>query len=112
MAMKMRPMPPPLRSRPSPPPKMAANCAIRASTMMAPAIVAAIVPIRMSRFPTCDSSWAMTPSSSSSSIIWSSPCVAATAACCGLRPVANAFGCAWGITYTFGIGIPARCARR
>ena len=40
------------------------------------------------------------------------PSVAATAACCGLRPVANAFGDMSGITYTFGIGKPARCTSR
>ena len=40
------------------------------------------------------------------------PSVAATAACAGLRPVANAFGDASGMTYTFGIGRPARAARR
>ncbi|MNG06920.1 hypothetical protein D3C84_901950 [compost metagenome] len=38
------------------------------------------------------------------------PVVAATAACSGLRPVANAFGCSSWITYTRGIGICARCA--
>ncbi len=32
------------------------------------------------------------------------PSVAATAACCGLRPVAKAFGDISGMTYTFGIG--------
>jgi hypothetical protein len=31
--------------------------------------------------------------------------VIATAECSGLRPVANAFGCACGITYRAGIGI-------
>jgi hypothetical protein len=38
------------------------------------------------------------------------PVVAATAAFSGLRPVANAFGCASSIRYTRGIGKPARCA--
>ncbi len=40
------------------------------------------------------------------------PSVAATAACCGLRPVANALGDMSGMTYTFGIGRPAFCASR
>ena len=40
------------------------------------------------------------------------PSVAATAACCGLRPVANAFGELSGMMYTRGIGRPARCASR
>ena len=40
------------------------------------------------------------------------PSVAATAACCGLRPVANAFGDASGMMYTFGIGRPACRASR
>ncbi len=39
------------------------------------------------------------------------PSVAATAACCGSRPVANAFGAASSTTYTFGIGSPAVIAR-
>ena len=40
------------------------------------------------------------------------PSVAATAAWLGLRPVANAFGDASGITYTFGIGRFACVASR
>ena len=46
----------------------------------------------MSRCLTCASSWPSTPSSSSSVSIRRMPSVAATAACSGLRPVANAFG--------------------
>ena len=65
---------------------------------MAPAAVAAMLPMRMSRLPMWDSSWAMTPSSSSSSMICSRPCVAATAACFGLRPVAKALGEGSGMT--------------
>ena len=34
------------------------------------------------------------------------PSVAATAACCGLRPVAKALGDISGMTYTFGMGRP------
>ena len=66
--------------------------------MIAAAIVAATELIRMSRCLTCASSWASTPSSSSSLSICRMPSVAATAACFGLRPVANAFGEAWGMT--------------
>ena len=59
---------------------------------IAPAIVAETVEIRMSRCLTCASSWAITPRNSLALRIRSSPVVAATAACSGLRPVANAFG--------------------
>ena len=48
-----------LRSRP---PK---KNEMRASMVIAPAIVAATVPVSMSRFLMCASSWAVTPSSSS-----------------------------------------------
>ena len=68
-----------------------------ARKLTAPPIVAAIVPTRVSRFFTCDSSWARTPSSSRRSIIWVIPEVTATAAWLGLRPVAKALGCADGI---------------
>ena len=40
------------------------------------------------------------------------PSVTAIAACCGLRPVAKAFGVSVGIRYTRGIGMPARVASR
>jgi hypothetical protein len=63
-----------------------------ASIMMDAAIVAATELMRMSRFCTCESSCAMTPSSSLSESRRRMPSVAATAACCGLRPVANALG--------------------
>ena len=52
--------------------------------------------IRVSRFSTCDSSWASTPSSSSRFMARRRPSVAATAACFGLRPVANALSAASG----------------
>ena len=64
---------------------------------MAPASVAAMVEISTSRFVTCDSSWASTPSSSSSSRMRVIPSVTATAACCGFRPVAKALGVSLGI---------------
>ena len=68
------------------------DIAIRASIVMAAPSVAAIELIRMSRCSTCPSSCAITPSSSRSSITCNSPSVTATAACDGLRPVANALG--------------------
>ncbi len=71
------------------PPKKKPNCA---SIEMAPATVAATVIVSVSRFFTCASSWAITPSSSCRSRTLRMPVVAATAAFSGLRPVANAFG--------------------
>jgi hypothetical protein len=67
---------------------------------------AAIDEIKMSRFATCESSWARTPRSSRSSRIWRIPFVTETAAWLGLRPVANAFGWAMSLTKIEGIGIP------
>ena len=78
-------------SRSSLPPKKNANLAMNVMAMPMPA---AIEPMRMSWFATCDSSWASTPRSSRSSQIWRIPFVAHTAAWCSLRPVAKAFGCA------------------
>ena len=85
---------PPSRSSDRPPPK---NMAKRAANMIAAAIVAATELMRMSRFFTWASSWAMTPASSSSVSSRMIPSVAATAACSGLRPVAKAFGEASGM---------------
>ena len=48
----------------------------------------------------------MTPSSSASSMISSRPVVAATTACSGSRPVANALGAGSEMTKTRGIGVP------
>ena len=62
------------------------------------AMPAAIEPIRMSRFVTWDSSWASTPLSSRSSMICRMPLVTDTAAWCGFRPVAKAFGCVMSLT--------------
>ena len=64
---------------------------------MAPASVAAIVEISTSRFFTCASSCASTPSSSSSFRMRMIPSVTATAAWCGFRPVANALGVSVGM---------------
>ena len=46
----------------------------------------------------CESSWASTPSTSRGSSRRQRPVVTATAACFGLRPVANAFGTSVSIT--------------
>ncbi len=89
------------------PPK---NIAKFASAEIAPAIVAEIVEIRMSRCFTCASSCAITPRISRSDSTRRMPVVAATAACSGLRPVANAFGASSLIRYTRGIGRFARVA--
>ena len=61
----------------------------------------------MSRLYTWDSSWPITPRSSRVVSSWVMPSVTQTAACCGLRPVANALGCGVGLTYSRGIGCPA-----
>src|SRR3954463_6806314 len=66
----------------------------------------------MSRFLTCASSWAMTPSSSSCGMYFMMPVVTATTACSGFRPVANAFGCSCGAMATTGIGRGGRGPRR
>ena len=71
---------------------------MRATIMIAAPIVAATELIRMSRCFTCDSSCAMTPSSCDSLSTRRMPSVAATAACDGFRPVANAFGDGSGMT--------------
>ena len=90
-------LPPSSSSDDRPPPKNAAHCIMWARYVIAPASVAAIVEISTSRFLTCESSWARTPSSSSSSRIRMMPSVTATAAWSGLRPVANALGASVGI---------------
>ncbi len=65
---------------------------------MSPATDAAMVAMRMSRFWTCESSWASTPSSWRRSRSFRIPSVTATAACAGFRPVAKAFGVSDGMT--------------
>src|SRR5215510_11047321 len=62
------------------PPKNSPNCA---SMEIAPAIVAVIVMVSVSRLRTWASSWASTPAISSRESIRNSPVVAATAACSG-----------------------------
>ena len=77
---------------------------------MKPAIIAkklASVMTATSRWATCESSCASTPSSSCGSSRSSRPWVTATAACLGLRPVAKALGMSVGMIATRGIGRPA-----
>ena len=71
-------------------------------------MVAAMEPVKISRFFTWPSSWAITASTSRSLIKSSKPAETATDACDGLRPVAKALGEASGNTHSFGIGIPMR----
>ena len=78
---------------------------MNASIVIAPAMVATTVMISVSRLPTCAISWAMTPASSSRVSMWRMPVVTATAAFCGLRPVAKALGEGSSISYTLGIGM-------
>lgn len=67
-------------------------------SVMPMAMAAATDPMRMSRLPMWLISWASTPRSSFQSRMRRMPCVTATAAWSGLRPVANAFGCGSGVT--------------
>ena len=84
-----------------PPPNNMPNVPIEE---IAPAMVAEIVEIKVSRCFTWASSCAITPRNSRSLKACMIPTVAATAACSGLRPVAKALGCASSMTYTFGMG--------
>ena len=68
------------------------------------AIKLAIVIVRMSRFFTCDSSWARTASSSLGDRRRIIESVQQTTACFGFRPVANAFGTGLCIMAIFGRG--------
>jgi hypothetical protein len=72
--------------------------AMYANELIAPAIVAATLAMRMSRCFTCASSCAITPATSLRLRIRNRPSVAQTAACCGLRPVAKALGASVGAT--------------
>ncbi len=86
-----------LRLRP-PPPNIEANIAMRAIMVMPMPTAAATEPMRMSRLRTCMSSWASTPRISYQERLSMRPCVMATAAWSGLRPVAKALGCGLGDT--------------
>ena len=79
---------------------------------IAPASVAVMVISSVSWFLTWPSSCASTPASSSWFTVLSRPVVTAIGACCGLRPVAKAFGCGFSMMKTRGIGSPAAAASR
>ena len=76
----------------------------------APATVAVTVMVRVSRFFTWASSWAITPRISARVSMSSRPVVAQTAAWVGLRPVAKALGWSLGTMAMTGRGSPASCA--
>ncbi len=82
-----------VRSPSREPPKKKANWPRKP---MAPAMVAAMVMVSVSRFLMCASSCAITPASSSRLRLCISPRVTATALWCGSRPVANALG--WSVS--------------
>ena len=98
--------PPPSSSSELPSGMNHASCA---SIVIIPASAPATDEMRMSRLYTWDSSWPMTARSSRGVSICTMPSVTATAACRGLRPVANALGCGVGLTYSRGIGWLAAC---
>ena len=81
----------------SSPPKSRENWRKFAMAEMAPATIAAMLAMRMSRFLMWPISWARTPSSSRGGSACMMPWVTAIAACLGLRPVANALGCSAGV---------------
>ena len=78
--------------RPDMPPQNVKRRKKSARMAIAPTITPTISENRMSKFRTCDSSWPMTPWSSSRSSFSRRPVVIAIEACAGSRPVANAFG--------------------
>ena len=82
----------------SPPPKISENWRKLAIAEIAPATIAAMLAMRMSRLAMCAISCARTPSSSRGPRACLMPAVTAMAACLGLRPVANALGCSAGVT--------------
>ena len=69
-------------------------------TTIAPTVSTMSVMNDESRFRMCETSWAITPSSSRRDILARSPVVATTAALSGRMPVANAFGAGSSMTYT------------
>ena len=75
-----------------PPPQNVKRRKKSARIAIAPTITPTISENRISKLRTCDSSWPMTPWSSSRSSFSSSPVVIAIDACAGSRPVAKAFG--------------------
>ncbi len=81
----------------SSPPKSSENWRKLAIAEIAPATIAAMLAMRMSRLAMCAISCASTPSSSRGPSARWMPAVTAIAACLGLRPVAKAFGCSAGV---------------
>ena len=81
-----------------PPPNSSENWRKLAIAEIAPATIAAMLAMRMSRLAMCAISCARTPSSSRGPRARWMPAVTAMAACLGLRPVANALGCSAGVT--------------
>ena len=102
-------IPPNMPPRPS---RLPANSIMLPIIAIAPAMVAVMVMVSVSRWWIWASSWAITPSISSADRWFSRPCVTATAEFSGLRPVAKALGCWVGSRYSLGIGICARSASR
>ena len=96
--------PPSRRSRPPPNHIMRIKKSLKIA--MAPAVVAATAETNVSRFATCDISWAITPCSSSRSMTSRIRVVNAMRACSGSRPVANALGALSSTIATLGIGRP------
>ena len=88
-------------SSPSPPPKKKPNWTMYAATV---AKKPASVMTSTSRFCTCVSSCAITPSSSAGVRMRMIPVVAHTVALRGERPIANALGMSVSATATFGLG--------
>ena len=72
----------------------------------------AMVMIITSRFLTCASSWAITPSSSAGESVFMIPVVAHTVAFLGDRPMANALGTWVSATAILGLGRSAWMHRR
>jgi hypothetical protein len=95
-----------------PPPNMPPNMPMRMSIAASMAKKLATVMIRTSRLAMWESSCASTPSISRGSSRFQRPCVTATAACLGLRPVANALGTSVGMTATRGFGRSDMAQRR
>ncbi len=95
MITAWRPLPPLSRfdeRRPDMPPQNVKRRKKSASSAMLPTMTPTISENRMSKLRTCDSSWPMTPWSSSRSSFSSRPLVIAIDACAGSRPVAKALG--------------------
>ncbi|KAF5056320.1 hypothetical protein DSECCO2_368400 [anaerobic digester metagenome] len=96
---------------PPPPPKRAMKNQLRMIRKASIDMKLAIVRVSISRFFTCDISWASTASSSSRLSVRMIESVTATTAFFGLLPVANAFGTGDAMIPILGLGRPALVAR-